>query len=213
MMSLLQLRIFHLEHKLCLYLRKNVHRAMSWGGGTLVREGLVRGERTPWSAVLEKFPSQCGTLLCPIGMRRWTPKPPKQPWQSLRALEDVHWQACVLHQAIFQDVYLCKGRLSRNILYKVCWFDLKSAGKLYDVDEAYIPFPTLNSSYVGSVESTSLSKIFLGPSQLFAESTNAFTQLLFRIFAHETKILYMLSISLQTISSTYFSGKPLAREF
>jgi hypothetical protein len=86
---------------------------------------------------------------------------------------------------------------------------LKSARKLYDVDEAYISFPPFNSTYIGSVEPTSGSKLFLGPPHPFAEGTNTFAELLSWIFAHERKVLHMLSMSLQTISSIYFSGRPL----
>jgi len=113
----------------------------------------------------------------------------------------------VLHQATFGEVDLYKGRLSRDILHKICWIHSKSTRKPHDVDKAYIPFPALNSPYVSSMESTSGSKLFLGPPRLSADGTNAFAELLSGILAHLEKIQQLKSMSLQTISSIYLSKK------
>jgi hypothetical protein len=113
----------------------------------------------------------------------------------------------VSHQASFGEVDLYKGRLSRDILHKISWLRSKSTRKPHDVDETHIPLPALHSAYVGSMESTSGSKLFLGPSRLSAEDTNAFAELLSGILAHAEKIQQLKAMSLQTISSIYLSRK------
>jgi hypothetical protein len=57
------------------------------------------------------------------------------------------------------------------------------------------------------MESTSGSKLFLGPFRLPADGTNAFAGLLSGILAHVEKIQQLKSMSLQTISSIYLSKK------
>jgi hypothetical protein len=57
------------------------------------------------------------------------------------------------------------------------------------------------------MEFTSGSKLFLGPSRLSAESTNAFAELFSGILAHAEKIQQLKAMSLQTISSIYLSRK------
>lgn len=57
------------------------------------------------------------------------------------------------------------------------------------------------------MESTSGSKLFLGPSRLSAEGTKAFAEFLSGILAHAEKIQQLKAMSLQTISSIYLSYK------
>jgi hypothetical protein len=74
----------------------------------------------------------------------------------------------------------------------------------YDVDKTHIPLPPLYGTYIGSMESTSGSKVFLGPSCLHAKDTNAFAKLLSGILGHAGKIQQLKAMSLQTMSSIYF---------
>ena len=90
---------------------------------------------------------------------------------------------------------------------KISWLRSKSTRKPHDVDETHIPLPALHSACVGSMESTSGSKLFLGPSRLSAEDTNGFAELLPGILAHAEKIQQLKAMSLQTISSIYSSRK------
>jgi hypothetical protein len=99
------------------------------------------------------------------------------------------------------DLY--KVTTSGDILKEVCRFHVEGSGKLYDIEKAYISFASFNCTHISSVETTSVSEFFLGPTCLLAKITDMFAEYFSRILSHGSNLPWMTTISLQTISSIF----------